>query len=169
MILELRHLTCILLISIMASACQPAEGLGDSVTDPAADAGESGGDEPTAPPEQPNAQQEELDLNDVSILLPPPTSGDPGLAITDLAFDGASVWPDSIFTQYLGIAENFGGVDGEDVVSGRGGSRIDISAFTDKSYGMSQRSASTPAPLACRTISRGNSVRLPRSVSSFNP
>lgn len=133
MILELRHLTCILLISIMASACQPAEGLGDSVTDPAADAGESGGDEPTAPPEQPNAQQEELDLNDVSILLPPPTSGDPGLAITDLAFDGASVWPDSIFTQYLGIAENFGGVDGEDVVSGRGGSRIDISAFTDKS------------------------------------
>ena len=76
----------------------------------------------------------ELDLNDVSILLPPPTStDDPVLAITDLTFEGSAVWPDDAFTQYLGITERFGGIDGQDVVSGEGATRIDVGAFTNKS------------------------------------
>ena len=133
MISDPRHLACILFVSLMASACRPAEGSKEPETQPVTDAGELGGAEPNPPPEQPDAQQVELALNDVSILLPPPTSDDPGLAITDLAFEGTSVWPDSVFTQYLGIAENFGGVEAEDVVSGAGGSQIDLSAFADKS------------------------------------
>lgn len=129
---DLRHLVWFLLISVMVSACQPADDPEESGTEPGTDAGEpERGDQSSLP--EPDTQQVELDFNDVSILLPPPTSDDSGLAITDLAFDGASVWPDDVFAQYLGIAENFGGIDGEDVVSGRGGSRIDLSAFTDKS------------------------------------
>ena len=80
-------------------------------------------------------QPPNLGLNDVSILLPPPTSSDdPVLAITDLAFEGAPVWSDEAFAQFLGIANgDFGAVDASDVANNNRGSRIDISAFADKS------------------------------------
>ncbi|MEM8950394.1 MAG: hypothetical protein AAGA21_11265 [Pseudomonadota bacterium] len=110
----LRFIACLAPILFM-SACDPSGG-------------------PETPDPRPVESAVELDLNDVSILLPPPTSSDdPVLAITDLSFEGSAVWPDDAFAQYLGITERFSGIDGEDAISGRGPTRIDISAFTDKS------------------------------------
>lgn len=90
--------------------------------------------EPTPTPE-PVVEAAALDLNDVSILLPPPSSSnDPVLAITDLTFAGASVWSDNVFAQFLEIV---GGDDGAvaaaDVANNQGGASIDIGAFGNKS------------------------------------
>ncbi len=125
---DLRHLACFLFISMMASACQPPGDSTEPPTEPVADADGSENDDQTPPPEQ-----VELALNDVSILLPPPTSDDPGLTITDLAFNGTSVWPDDVFTQFIALANgNAGNVDGGDVANNSRGSSIDISAFDNK-------------------------------------
>lgn len=134
---------------LAASACQPqgdqdtdetpvAE---DPVTDDTtADVDATPSTDPVSEPEpvpvpEPDPEPVELALNDVSILLPPPLStDDPVLAITDLGFDGSSVWPDELFQQFLGIANgNFGAVAAEDVANNSRGSSIDISAFADKS------------------------------------
>jgi hypothetical protein len=76
-----------------------------------------------------------LDRNDVSILLPPPTgSGDPVLAITELEVEGAPVWPDAVFGEFLAIANSEAGiVADDDVTSGLPGKRIGVGAFSDKS------------------------------------
>lgn len=134
-----RH-ACFLPVAVMLSACLPGDEQEDPVQEPitlvqtpVADADEvaDGSEQPTL---EPAPQAVELDMNDVSILLPPPTSADdPVLAITDLTFDGEPVWPDEVFAQFLSIANgDAGAVAAEDVVSGAGLSRIDVSAFADK-------------------------------------
>ncbi|MEZ5931078.1 MAG: hypothetical protein R3F54_03860 [Alphaproteobacteria bacterium] len=110
------HIIVFWLVSLAVTACQPP------ITD-------TDGAKPN-PPSEPVA----FDLNDVSILLPPPTSpDDPILSIADLGFDGSSVWPDDAFAQFQAIANSeAGAVAAADVANNPNGARIDISAFADK-------------------------------------
>ncbi|MGI9508535.1 MAG: hypothetical protein ACR2QJ_04200, partial [Geminicoccaceae bacterium] len=89
-------------------------------------------EEPLVP--DPSPEPVELGMNDVSILLPPPTSASiPVLNVSDLAFNGAPVWSDGVFAQFLAIANSeAGAVAGEDVQNNTQGARIDISDFADK-------------------------------------
>lgn len=113
----LHHYAGFLTLLLLASACVPS----------------SNGAEPSA-----NAVIDgdpiELDLNDVSILLPPPTSSaDPVLAITDINVQGASVWPDEAFARFKEIANgSTGAVARADDPIPPNGSSIDISAFGEK-------------------------------------
>ena len=146
-----------LLIAMTVAGCRPAEDQGVSESEPTADADQppaveapASAEEP-ATAEAPSAVEEpatveepsttdptpqpvKLGLNDVSILLPPPSTADePVLAITDLAFEGSSVWPDEVFQQFKAIANSGAGAvaEADDPIAPRG-SRIDISAFDEK-------------------------------------
>ncbi|MGI9502112.1 MAG: hypothetical protein ACR2RE_03530 [Geminicoccaceae bacterium] len=117
------------LIAVAISGCLPggdqeASGTGAGQAAPAND----------PPTSDPASESVELGLNDVSILLPPPTTADdPVLAITDLAFKGSSFWPDDAFQQFKATASSDAGAvaEADDPIAPRG-SRIDIRAFDDK-------------------------------------
>jgi len=116
----LRHVVYLSFIVMSVPGCLPGDDKGEPIANPVGD---------TSTSEPPT-----LSLNDVSILLPPPTSpDDPVLAITDLAFEGTSVWPDDVFSQFQAIANSAASAvtAADDPIDPRG-SKIDISAFDDK-------------------------------------
>ena len=133
-----RHHACLLSIIMVAFACSPTDDVEEPAEVSATDADELATGDPdiddASSTSIPTTPPVVLGLNDVSILLPPPTSSsDPVLSITDLAFDGTPVWSDAAFEDFLTTADSgAGAVAGSDVANNSSGSKIDISAFADK-------------------------------------
>ncbi|MGI9435143.1 MAG: hypothetical protein ACR2Q4_10010 [Geminicoccaceae bacterium] len=128
------HFPIFLTVSLTAIAgCQPPNEPTSPIAGARGDVGDAG--EVAKPASSPLPKTVSLDLNDVSILLPPPsTPGDPVLAITDLNVDERAMWPDAAFGEFLAIANSEAGrIVDADVTSDLPGKRIGVNAFAEKS------------------------------------